>query len=84
MEKEKNPGQGKGREFHFQSGNLEKRWKSGNSKISQKVTSWQSSGNFIFHKLQAILVKRNVSEHKLQAISVQKHSFSTVIFMVKD
>ena len=54
------PGQGKVREFHFQSGkfrkNEKKSWKSqGISKISKKklLVNWL----LVFHKLQAILEK---------------------------
>ena len=52
------PGQGKVREFHFQSGKFrknEKSWKSqGISKISKKLlVNWL----LVFHKLQAILEK---------------------------
>ena len=55
LENEKNPGQGKVREFNFQSGKFRKNEKSqGISKFSKKVASQQAPGNFSFHKLLAI------------------------------
>ena len=76
------PGQGKVREFHFQSGKFRK-----NEKSHGKVREFQNfPKKMLVKRLLEILfsinckqyLKRNVSEHKLQAIYVQKHSFSNI------
>ena len=85
------PGQGKVREYHFQSGNFRK-----NEKSHGKVREFQNvPKKVLVNRLLEILFsinckqyqKRNVSEHKLLAIYVQKHSFSNIYglkFFFKD